>query len=90
MSTFRIECPNCGAREASEFAFGGETVPFPLGGEGRESADANYERVWLRRNVLGRQNERWFHAAGCRRWVEVERDTHTNELDPSREAEYGR
>jgi len=24
------------------------------------------------------QGERWFHFAGCRRWLTVERDTRTN------------
>ena len=35
-------------------------------------------RLWLRRNVAGPQRERWFHAAGCRRFVTLTRDTRTN------------
>jgi heterotetrameric sarcosine oxidase delta subunit len=69
---FRIDCPNCGERSYTEFWFGGE-----LPG----SSDGDYERAFLRRNVAGRQQERWFHYAGCRRWLTVERDTATNELD---------
>jgi sarcosine oxidase subunit delta len=26
------------------------------------------------------QTERWFHFAGCRRWLTVERNTVTNEV----------
>ena len=40
----------------------------------------DFERVWLRQNEAGPQVERWFHAAGCRRWLTVERDTRTNEI----------
>ena len=67
---FRISCPNCGERSYTEFSLGGE-LP-----EGED----DFERVWLRRNIAGVQTERWFHAAGCRRWLTVERDTVTNEI----------
>ena len=77
MSGFRILCPNCGERAAAEFSFGGETIPFPVGGT--ESLDENYDRVWLRTNARGPQSEQWFHTAGCRRWLTVIRDTATNE-----------
>jgi heterotetrameric sarcosine oxidase delta subunit len=68
---FLITCPNCGERSYTEFWFGGE-VPDP--------ADDDFGRVWLRRNVAGAQLERWFHSAGCRRWLTLERDTRTNEI----------
>jgi heterotetrameric sarcosine oxidase delta subunit len=68
---FRITCPNCGERSYTEFWFGGE-VPDP--------ADDDFGRVWLLRNVAGAQVERWFHWAGCRRWLTLERDTRTNEI----------
>ena len=32
------------------------------------------------RDAAGKQTERWFHFAGCRRWLTVERDTVTNEV----------
>ena len=34
----------------------------------------------MRPNVAGVQTERWFHYAGCRRHLTVERDTRTNEI----------
>jgi sarcosine oxidase subunit delta len=78
MSSFMIVCANCGERPSSEFAFGGEAVAFPE--DKVETLDENYDRVWLRVNVMGLQTERWFHYAGCRRWSTVERDTRTNAM----------
>jgi heterotetrameric sarcosine oxidase delta subunit len=69
----RIPCPNCGSRPYTEFWFGGE-VP------GADDDD-DHARLWLRANVAGLQTERWFHYAGCRRWLTVDRDTRTNEVD---------
>jgi heterotetrameric sarcosine oxidase delta subunit len=73
-----IECPNCGSRNTAEFRFGGEVVAYPE--HGIETCYENVERVWMRENVRGRQIERWFHLAGCRRWVTLERDTLSNSL----------
>jgi heterotetrameric sarcosine oxidase delta subunit len=39
---------------------------------------AEFARVWYRQNVAGIQSERWYHYAGCRRWLTVQRDTSTN------------
>jgi heterotetrameric sarcosine oxidase delta subunit len=73
---FLISCPNCGPRSYHEFWFGGEVSPTPPG----ESGDADFARTWLRDNVAGPQVERWFHYAGCRRWLTATRDTRTNEF----------
>ncbi|MEO7793668.1 MAG: sarcosine oxidase subunit delta, partial [Thermoanaerobaculia bacterium] len=42
--------------------------------------EADFARVWWRRNSHGTQHERWFHHAGCRRWHTAVRDTLTNEV----------
>ena len=42
--------------------------------------EADFARVWLRRNSCGVQHERWFHHAGCRRWHTAVRDTLTNQV----------
>ena len=76
MSGFRITCPNCGPRAASEFAFGGELIEYPS--DTGEALDVNYARVWLRDNRRGSQSEQWFHHAGCRRWLTITRDTSDN------------
>jgi heterotetrameric sarcosine oxidase delta subunit len=73
----RIVCPNCGERSYTEFWFGGELPPPVREGE---TLEEEFERVWLKRNVAGLQAERWFHHAGCRRWLTLERDTVTNEI----------
>jgi heterotetrameric sarcosine oxidase delta subunit len=31
-------------------------------------------------NVAGITTERWFHAAGCRRWLTLRRDTRTDQV----------
>jgi sarcosine oxidase subunit delta len=73
---FLLDCPNCGRRSYHEFWFGGELrswSPDP-------TPEQDYETTWLRANLAGPQLERWFHYAGCRRWLTVERDTRTNEF----------
>ena len=73
----RLTCPNCGSRSFTEFWFGGELrAPSRPG----ITADDDYRRLYLPENAAGPQTERWFHFAGCRRWLTVERDTVTNEI----------
>lgn len=67
-----ITCPNCGARPVEEYRFGGEAIPRTSGEE--TSADL-IDRTWMLTNAEGRATERWFHEAGCRRWLTVIRDT---------------
>lgn len=71
----KIPCPNCGARPYTEFTFGGEVRPLEASG-----AEEEFARVFLRENADGVQEERWFHAYGCRRWLTLRRDTRTNEI----------
>jgi len=74
-----IPCPNCGLRPYSEFWCSGE---LPEGGHGSAvDPESDFARTWLRRNVAGPQRERWFHHAGCRRWLTLTRDTRTNAVD---------
>jgi heterotetrameric sarcosine oxidase delta subunit len=70
-----VPCPNCGWRPSTEFAWGGELRPLDA-----LDVEADFARVFLAENVEGRQEERWFHLLGCRRWVTVARDTRTNEV----------
>jgi heterotetrameric sarcosine oxidase delta subunit len=73
---FKIQCPHCGPRAYHEFSFGGEIRPF----ETDRNEQADYSAVWLRDNVAGAQSERWFHFAGCRRWLTVRRNTSDNTI----------
>jgi len=73
---FEIVCPNCGRRSYREYWFGGEARPYSM----EANIDENFENTWFRENLAGPQIERWFHFAGCRRWLAVERDTRTNTI----------
>jgi len=75
--SFLLTCPNCGVREVTDFAFGGEVSGRPKSRPSfRELNAYNY----FRRNVAGVQREWWFHRSGCRAWFIAERDTVTNEV----------
>ena len=75
--TFLIDCPNCGAREALEFSYGGETTR-RAGPEASEHDLAEY--LFFRENVNGWQTEWWQHRDGCGAWFLAERHTSTNEF----------
>jgi sarcosine oxidase subunit delta len=73
-----ITCPTCGERPVSEFRFGGELPHVP---DSITDPDArNLDWVWMQDNVDGITAERWFHAAGCRRWLTLRRDTSTDRV----------
>ena len=73
-----IACPYCGPRAELEFRWGGDAhVARPEPGCD-DAAWAAY--LFQRRNVKGRSLERWIHAAGCRQWFNLARDTVTHEI----------
>ena len=75
----KVTCPNCGPRSYTEFWFGGEApVHHGSPGPGEAGVEEDFRRVWLKTNAAGVQVERWFHHAGCRRWLTARRDTLTN------------
>lgn len=67
-----LECPNCGARNVSEFRYGGEVNKRPSG-EANSATWAGY--LYQRQNPLGWLREWWYHRYGCRRWFIAERHT---------------
>lgn len=72
-----IVCPHCGPRTDSEFTHRGEIVTRP----GHPVApEAWREYLYMRSNTAGLQTERWFHLHGCRRFLDVERSTVSNEI----------
>ena len=74
----RITCPFCGARDAAEYAYLGDasvTRPQPDAGDA-----AFHGYVYTRDNPAGPLRELWYHAAGCRRWLTVTRDTRTHAI----------
>jgi heterotetrameric sarcosine oxidase delta subunit len=70
----KIPCPTCGLRPYTEFTFGGERHTIDP-----TDIETDFRRVYLLANA-GVQPERWYHAFGCRRWFEIERDVDTNEV----------
>jgi sarcosine oxidase, subunit delta len=75
-----IECPWCGARDETEFHYGGEAhIARPA--EPEKLSDAEWAQyLFMRNNPKGRLAERWMHAQGCRRWFNAVRDTVTHEI----------
>ncbi len=72
-----IACPHCGPRNSDEFSFSGEIVPRP----GPDPSPEEWRRyLYEKANARGWVTERWFHVAGCRRFLDVERHTGTNEV----------
>jgi sarcosine oxidase subunit delta len=75
-----IDCPWCGARDETEFRYGGEAhisrPPDPAA-----LSDAQWaEYLFMRSNPKGLYRERWVHAQGCRRWFNAERHTVTHRI----------
>jgi sarcosine oxidase subunit delta len=75
----RIRCPYCGERSNDEFTVLGDAdalLARPAGSE----PEAFYDYTYVRNNPAGQHRELWYHAAGCRRWLVVTRDTRTHEI----------
>lgn len=78
-----IECPWCGQRDESEFSYAGEAhIARPLETE-KLSDEAWADYLFMRNNPKGLHREQWLHAAGCRRYFNVERDTATYRISGS-------
>ena len=70
-----IQCPWCGERAESEYAYGGEAgIVRPKDPAALNDAEwADY--LFMRKNPRGEHRELWNHSQGCRQWFIVERDT---------------
>jgi methylglutamate dehydrogenase subunit B len=73
----RIPCPFCGERDAQEFTILGDASLVRPGGD---NAQAMTDYVYLRDNPAGLHAEFWYHAAGCRAWLRVTRDTRNHRI----------
>ena len=73
--SFLLDCPNCGKRPVTEFAFRGEYKRRPLQ---QDPFEAWTDYVFMAENRRGSQVEWWQHRSGCQRWFLVERDTTSN------------
>jgi sarcosine oxidase subunit delta len=73
-----IPCPYCGARDETEFTYGG---PSHVARPGLTSTDREWTQyLYFRENTRGLYRERWLHSFGCGRWFNVVRDTVTHEI----------
>jgi methylglutamate dehydrogenase subunit B len=75
----RILCPYCGERSNDEFTVLGDADALRARPSGSD-APVFHAYVYLRTNPAGLHRELWYHAAGCRRWLVVARDTRTHEV----------
>ncbi|MDX1593831.1 MAG: sarcosine oxidase subunit delta [Gammaproteobacteria bacterium] len=76
----QITCPWCGARDQSEFVYGGEAhIVRPRNPDALDDA-AWADYLFMRTNPRGAHREQWHHAHGCRRWFNVVRDTVSYEI----------
>ncbi len=73
-----IPCPYCGPRAQVEFTYGGDATLRRPGAAAPESEWAEF--VYTRANPCGVHEEWWHHAAGCRSWIRVRRDTLTHRI----------
>jgi heterotetrameric sarcosine oxidase delta subunit len=73
--TLKVPCAHCGPRPSVEFSFGGEVRAIDA-----PDLETDFARVFLPENLAGPQEERWYHALGCRTWTTLFRDTRTNEF----------
>jgi sarcosine oxidase subunit delta len=74
----RLTCPTCGERGHEEFSyFGDATLERP---PADAAPEAWVEYVYLRTNPAGVHTELWYHAAACRQFVKVQRDTRTHAI----------
>ncbi len=77
----QIHCPYCQeTREEEEFSYGGEAhIQRPLQPE--EQTDEQWgDYLFFRKNPKGIHHEMWYHAAGCRRFFNVTRNTLSYEI----------
>ncbi|HUI17381.1 MAG TPA: sarcosine oxidase subunit delta [Alphaproteobacteria bacterium] len=84
-----IPCPWCGARDHTEFTYGGDAKAAAARPALELPLSAWHEHVYLRDNPRGRHLELWHHTASCRRWIAVERDTLTHAITASADAGRG-
>lgn len=82
-----LPCPWCGPRGAGEFRFVGEAGARP------DPATATPEQwrgyLYFHANPRGWSTETWYHRAGCRRYLRVERHTETHEVRAVRDVAGG-
>jgi sarcosine oxidase, subunit delta len=76
-----IPCPHCGPRNSIEFRHAGDGHPRP---DPATTTPAEWRAyLYMRQNARGWTRESWYHAAGCRKFFQLERNTDTEEVRPA-------
>lgn len=78
---FLIRCPYCGeARDEEEFHASGQAhLARPIDPDACSDQEWG-EFLYFRKNPKGQHRELWVHAAGCRKYFNILRDTATYEI----------
>ncbi len=76
----RLPCPYCGERDVAEFACRGAALPDRPDPDAPGASAAFADWLYLRDNLPGEEDEHWYHAAGCRNWLLVRRDTRDHRI----------
>ena len=76
----RIQCPFCGERDLSEFAYLGAAAGKRPDPDTPDAEARFFAAVYLRDNPAGPHRELWYHTFGCRSWLQVTRNTRTHEI----------
>ncbi len=74
----RVVCPCCGERGSEEFSVHGDAAPRRPRDGGAVPTPEWSDYVYLRDNPAGPLRELWQHAAGCRSWLVLTRDTRSH------------
>jgi len=78
---FCIPCPHCGPRNRSEFRHVGEMTTRP---DPRTTTPEQWrDYLYVRDNLADWTIETWYHGAGCRQFMTLERHTVTNDFRSS-------
>jgi len=75
-----INCPCCGPRNQIEFSYGGDATVRRPADPDKVSDQEWHDYIYIRPNEKGPHAELWMHAAGCRSWFKVLRDTRTHKI----------
>ncbi len=75
-----IDCPYCGPRPESDFAYGGQAHIARSDNPAALTDETWTEFLYMRSNERGPHAERWRHVHGCGRFFNAVRDTSTDRI----------
>ena len=84
----QIPCPHCGLRSEHEFICTGEVSARPVEPQALDDG-AWADHLYQRDNPDTPVSEHWWHVHGCRSWLLVSRDPHTQTIVDCRAAGQG-